>query len=82
MLQTSAHWETVIINIKGSIIPSVKFKAVSQLKTHPRKLVRTIFLWCFLGKKIGVTKPVYATVLTVKVTEFIGFWYPHPTNFD
>ena len=23
MLQTSAHWETVIINIEGSIIPSV-----------------------------------------------------------
>ena len=36
----------------------------------------------FPGKKIGVPKPVYATVLTVKVTEFIGFWYPHPTNFD
>ena len=35
----------------------------------------------FPGKKIGVTKPVYATALTVKVTEFIGFWYPHPTNF-
>ena len=41
MLQTSAHSETVIINIEGSIIPSVKFKVVSQLKTHPRKLVRT-----------------------------------------
>ena len=33
-------------------------------------------------KKTGVAKPVYTTVLTVKVTEFIGFWYPHPTNFD
>ena len=41
MLQTSAHSETVIINIEGSIIPSVKFKVVSQLKTHPWKLVRT-----------------------------------------
>ena len=36
----------------------------------------------FPGKKTGVPKPVYATVLTVKVTEFIKFWYPHPTNFD
>ena len=36
----------------------------------------------FPGKKTGVPKPVYATALTVKVTEFIKFWYPHPTNFD
>ena len=36
----------------------------------------------FPGKKIGVPKPVYTTVLTVQVSEFIGFWYPHPTNFD
>ena len=41
-----------------------------------------IFSCCFQGQKIGVPKPVYATVLTVKVTEFIGFWYTHPTNFD
>ena len=40
-----------------------------------------VFSWCFQGKKTGVPKPLYATVLTVKVTEFIGFWYPHPTNF-
>ena len=37
---------------------------------------------CFQGKKRGVPKPFCATVLTVKGTKFIGFWYPHPTNFD
>ena len=29
-------------------------------------------------EKTGVPKPVYTTVLTDKVTEFIVFWYPHP----
>ena len=41
-----------------------------------------ILLWCFQRKTTGVPKPVYATVLTVKVTELIEFWYPHPTKFD
>ena len=36
----------------------------------------------FSGRKNRVPKPVYATLLTVKVTESIGFWYPHPTNFE
>ena len=39
-----------------------------------------ILSWCFQGKTTGVPKPVYATVLMVKVSEFIRFWYPHPTN--
>ena len=65
MLQISIHWEIVIINTKGSIVPSLsKFKVISQ------------------HHQTGVPKPVYATVLTVKVSEFIRFWYPHPTNFD
>ena len=41
MLQISIHWEIVIMNIEESIIPRSKFKVVSQLNTHPRKLVRT-----------------------------------------
>ena len=41
-----------------------------------------ILSWCFQEKTTGVPKPVYATVLMVKVSEFIRFWYPHPTNFD
>ena len=36
----------------------------------------------FPGKKTGGPESVYATVLTIKVTEFIGFWYSHPINFD
>ena len=36
----------------------------------------------FPGKKKWVPESVYATVLTIKVTEFIGFWYSHLTNFD
>ena len=41
-----------------------------------------ILLWCFQGKTTGVPKPVYLTILTVKVTELIGFRYLHPTNFE
>ena len=41
-----------------------------------------ILSWCFQGKTTRVPKPVYATVLTVKVSEFARFWYRHPTNFD
>ena len=40
------------------------------------------FLSVSREKKTGGPKPVYATVLMVKVTKFIGFWYPHPTSFD
>ena len=36
----------------------------------------------FPGNAVGVSKSVYATVLTFKVGEFIGFSYHHSTNFN
>ena len=55
---------------------------VSLIRIHGNSSDHKILSWCFQGKKPGVPKPVYSTVLTVKVTEFIELCYPNPTSFD
>ena len=67
--------------INHSLSLSLRLSA-SLVRIYRDSSGQKILSWCFQGKKTGVPKPVYATLLTVKVTKFIGFWYPHPTSFD
>ena len=61
VLQISLDWESLRLS-------------ASLICMHPRKLVNKILSWRFQGKTTGITKAVYATVLTVKISELLQFW--------